>query len=347
MCSEGVTTLKDSYLCGMDFVTGGTGILGREILCQLLAKGSEVRALRRDSSDVEGTESFITNLGVSIEGLNWVSGNTRDFDEMSSVLQGCSRVYHVAALVSTNPKDEPLLMEVNRGGTANVVNAMLDLGIDDLIYVSSVAALGHTTKAPVTEHTEFEEGPLVTAYSRSKYASELEVWRGQEEGLNVLILNPSIIIGEGDFSRSSGELFSHAAQGVSVYPAGENGFVSARDVGKACLALAASKVRGERFLLNAENISYKDALTAIAHSVGAKAPDKIVKWWMIDLVVFIFASLEIFTGRKSMVNKTSMLMAQLKTEYDGSKIQNVLENWKYECVSDAIERTGRAYLESL
>ncbi|MBM71734.1 MAG: hypothetical protein CL847_03010 [Crocinitomicaceae bacterium] len=331
----------------MDFVTGGTGIVGRELLCQLLAKGSEVKALRRESSDVEGTEAFITNHGVSIQGLNWVCGNIRDFDEMLSVLQGCSRVYHAAALVSIHPKDKPLLMEVNRDGTANVVNAMLDLGIDDLIYVSSVAALGHSTKSPVTEQTEFEEGPLVTAYSRSKYESELEVWRGQAEGLNVLILNPSIIIGEGDFSRSSGEFFSQAAQGVPVYPAGKNGFVSARDVGKACLALAESKVRGERFLLNSENISYKDAMIAIAHSVGAKAPDKIVKWWMIDLAVFIFTLLNLFTRRKSLPNKTSMLMAQLKTEYDGSKIQNVLDNWEYECVFDAIERTGRVYLESL
>ncbi len=331
----------------MDFVTGGTGIVGRELLCQLLAKGGDVKALRRESSDVEGTEAFIASQDVSIEKLSWVYGDTRDYDEISDALKGSSRVYHLAALVSFHPENEPMLMDINKGGTENVVNAMLDLGIEDLIYVSSVAALGHTLKEPVTEQTEFEEGSLGTSYSRSKYAAELEVWRGQEEGLSVLILNPTIIIGEGDFSRSSGELFSQSAKGVPVYPAGENGFVSARDVAKACWALAESEVRGERFLLNAENISYKEAMTAIAHSVDSAPPTKVVKWWMIDLVVFIFKVIELCTGRKSMANKTSILMAQLKTEYDGGKTLKTLENWEYESVQKAIDRAGKAYLASL
>ena len=344
MWSDGFTTLKDSYLWSMDFVTGGTGIVGRELLTQLLAKGGEVKAMRRESSDVESVETFIKSHGVSTEKLSWVYGDTRDYTEVFESIDGCSRIYHLAALVSFHPAEEPLLMDINKGGTANIVNAMLERDIKDLIYVSSVAALGHSINKPITEDTEFEEGPLVTAYSRSKYFSELEVWRGQEEGLRVLILNPSIIIGEGDFSRSSGELFSQSAKGVPVHPAGENGFVSARDVGNACLALAESGVWGQRFLLNAENLSYKDAMTAIAISVGAKPPAKIVKGWMIDIVVFLFAALELFTGRKSLANKTSMLMAQLKTEYDGSKIMRTLDNWQYESVEKAIERAGKAYL---
>lgn len=331
----------------MDLVTGGTGIVGRELLSQLLSRGSEVRALRRASSDVEGVEAFIKAQGVSTDSLSWVNGDTREYDEVLDAIDGCTRIYHIAALVSFHPSDEPVLMEINKGGTANVVNAMLEKGVSDLVYVSSVAALGHTLKTPITEETEFEDGPLITAYSRSKYESELEVWRGQAEGLNILILNPSVIIGEGDFSRSSGELFSQSAKGIPVFPAGKTGLVSARDVASACLALAESGIRGERFILNAENISYKDAMGAIALSVGAKPPTKIVKWWMIDLVVFWFAALEFFTGRKSMANKTSMMMAQLKTDYDGSKILKKLHCWKYEKVSDAIDRAGKAYLESI
>lgn len=346
MWSVGFTTIKDSYLWSMDLVTGGTGIVGRELLSQLLSKGRKVRALKRPSSDVDGVETFIKAQGVSTTNLSWVNGDTREFDEVCEAIDGCSRVYHLAALVSFHPSEEPLLMEINKGGTANVVNAMLEKGILDLVYVSSVAALGHTLKKPITEETDFQEGPLITAYSRSKYESELEVWRGQEEGLSVLILNPSIIIGEGDFSRSSGELFSQSAKGIPVFPAGENGFVSAKDVASACLALAESGIRGERFLLNAENISYKDAMGAIAHSVGAKPPTKIVNGWMISLVVFMFAALEFFTGRKSMANKVSMKMAQLKTHYDGSKILRRLDGWKYESVQTAIDRAGKAYLES-
>jgi nucleoside-diphosphate-sugar epimerase len=347
MLSDGFTTIKDSYLWSMDLVTGGTGIVGRELLSQLLSKGGEVRALRRESSDTESVEAFIKAQGVSTERLSWVNGDTREYAEICDAIEDCNRVYHLAALVSFHPSDEPSLMEINRGGTANVVNAMLEHAIHDLVYVSSVAALGHTLNKSITEETSFEEGPLITAYSRSKYESELEVWRGQEEGLSVLILNPSVIIGEGDFSRSSGELFSQSAKGIPVFPAGKTGFVSARDVAGACLALAESGIRGERFILSAENISYKDAMGAIAYSVGAKPPTKIVKWWMINLVVFMFAALEFFTGRKSMANKTSMRMAQLKTKYDGSKILRALEGWEYESVQGAIDRSGKAYLESV
>ena len=330
----------------MDLVTGGTGIVGRELLAQILSEGHHVRALRRTNSDVAGTEAFISSLGVSTQNLTWIEGDTRNYDEMALAIEGCDRVYHAAALVSFHPADEPHLMEVNRGGTENVVNAMLDLGVKDLIYVSSVAALGHNTTM-VTEETPFEEGPLVTGYSRSKYASELEVWRGQEEGLRVLIVNPSIIIGEGDFSRSSGELFSQSAKGVPVHPAGANGFVSARSVASACYKLAESGLRGERFLLNASNLSYKTAMNLIAKSVNAAPPTKVVTWWMIDIVVAIFKLLEIITGRKSLANKTSMKMAQLNTKYDGTKILGVLKGWEYESIEKAIERTGKAYLESV
>lgn len=331
----------------MDFVTGGTGIVGRELLAQLLSKGGSVKALRREGSDVESVDRFIHAQGISTDKLEWVYGDTREYDEIESALQGCDRVFHLAALVSFHPSNEPNLMGINQGGTENVVNAMLTTGIRKLVYLSSVAALGHSTKSSITEETPFEEGPLVTGYSRSKYASELEVWRGQEEGLDVLIVNPTIIIGEGDFSRSSGELFSQTAKGLPVYSAGSNGFVSAMDVASACLALAERGAWGQRFLLNGANLSYKDAMTKIAKSVNAAPPTKVIKGWMINLVVFIFKFLEIVTGRKSLANKTSMLMAQLDTKYDGSKILKTIDNWSYEDIDTAIKRTGKAYLDSL
>jgi len=331
----------------MDFVTGGTGIVGRELLALLLSKGGYVKALKREGSDVESVERFIHARGLSTDKLDWIHGDIREYDELESALQGCDRVFHLAALVSFHPSDELNLMDNNKGGTENIVNAMLITGIRKLVYLSSVAALGHSTKSPITEETPFEEGPLVTGYSRSKYVSELEVWRGQEEGLDVLIVNPTIIIGEGDFSRSSGELFSQTAKCLPVYSAGSNGFVSARDVASACLALAESGTWGQRFLLNGANLSYKDAMTKIAKSVNAVPPTKVVKGWMINWGVFIFKFLEIVTGRKSLANKTSMLRAQLDTKYDGSKILKTIDNWSYEDIDTAIVRTGKAYLDSI
>tara|TARA_B000000532_G_C18821975_1_gene386331 strand:- start:50 stop:1066 length:1017 start_codon:yes stop_codon:yes gene_type:complete len=334
----------------MDFVTGATGIVGRELVALLLDSGSQVKALRRESSEVKSVEKFITSRGVSLDNLSWVLGDTRDFDEIEEAMKGCSRVFHLAALVSPFPSEE-ILNEINVGGTRNVVNVMLESGVKDLYYISSVAALGLDFKKPVTEETHWEDGPLVNNYSRSKHHSELEVWRGSEEGLNVVILNPSVIIGEGDFSRSSGQFFPQIHSGLPVYPAGSNGFVSARDVASACVALSATMIKDQRFLLNSTNSSFKDLFASIARSINATPPTKPVKGWMINVAVAMFKLKQLFTGAKSPISKTSMSISQFVTEYDGSKIVRSLSKvgikWDYEDLEDAIERTGKAYLSSL
>ena len=335
----------------MDFVTGATGIVGRELVALLLESGSQVKALRRESSDIKSVEQFITSRGVSLDNLSWALGDTRDFDEIEEAMKGCSRVFHLAALVSFSPSDGEILNEINVGGTKNVVNVMLESGIKDLYYISSVAALGLDFKKPVNEETPWEDGPLVNHYSRSKHHSELEVWRGSEEGLNVVILNPSVIIGEGDFSRSSGQFFSQIHSGLPVYPAGANGFVSARDVASACVALSTTEIKDQRFLLNSTNSSFKDLFDSIARTVKATPPTKPVKGWMINIAVAMFNLKQLFTGTKSPASKTSMSMSQLVTEYDGSKIVRSLSEagvkWDYEDLEEAIERTGKAYLASL
>jgi nucleoside-diphosphate-sugar epimerase len=344
-------SIKDNYLWRMDLVTGATGIVGRELLAQLLASGTEVRALRRESSDIDGVEKFIRDYGVDTSGLNWVYGDTRDINEMLDAVRGCDRVFHVAALVSFTPSDSDRMMDINRGGTANVVNAMLDSGVKDLIYVSSVAAIGYTSERAIDEDVPFEDGPLTTAYSRSKYLSELEVWRGSEEGLDVVIVNPSIIIGPGDFSRSSGELFSQIHRGTPFYLAGMNGFVSAKDVAKACVTLAEENIRGEKFLLNAENKTYKEAMQSIAESLNVKPPKYAVRDWMVGLVWRGFYVVEKLTGHKALATKESLKMSQLDTRYDGSKIKRHLseigKSWGYEPIETAVKRTSEVYLASL
>lgn len=335
----------------MDLVTGATGIVGRELLAQLLESGCEVRALRRENSDVKGVEEFIKAQGVATSSLSWVYGDTRDIHEMLDAVNGCERVYHVAALVSFTPSDNERMMDINRGGTANVVNAMLDAGVKDLVYVSSVAAIGFTDERAIDEEVAFEEGPLVTSYSRSKYLSELEVWRGSEEGLDVVVVNPSITIGSGDFSRSSGELFSQIHRGTPFYPAGTNGFVSAKDVARACIVLAEEKIRGEKFLLNAENRTYKEAMEVIAASLGVKPPSRVVKDWMVGLVWRAFYVIEKVTGQKALATKESLKMSQLEAKYDGSKISRHLsekgKTWEYESLERAVDRTSEIYLASL
>jgi len=334
----------------MDFITGATGIVGREVLAQLLLSGKSIKALRRKGSDVESIMDFLAKRGLkpSEKELCWVEGDVTDLQSLEDAIRDCDTVFHIAAVVSFHASDDDLMMEVNVGGTANVVNTMLDLGITDLIYVSSVAALGYTSKEPITEDTIFEDGPLTTSYARSKNKSELEVWRGQEEGLNVAMVNPSIIVGPGDFTKSSGELFSQVYKGLPVYPTGSNGFVPVYDVARACILLAQTSIRGQRFLLNAENRSYKDFLSTIAVALGVKAPGRPVQDWMAGVVWRGFWIIEKLTGKKALATKESLKMAQLPTEYDGSQIRKALlqkgVEWNYTSVNEAISSTSKVYL---
>jgi len=345
----GFIALKDNYLWAMDFITGATGIVGRELLAQLLESGKSVKALKRKGSDVKGVINFLRLRGINpLESeLCWVEGDVTDIQSLEDGIRGCEKVFHIAAVVSFHPSDEALMMKVNAGGTANVVNTMLDQGVTDLIYVSSVAAIGYTSEI-ITEQTIFEDGSFTTGYSRSKNKSEIEVWRGQEEGLKVAIVNPSIIIGPGDFTKSSAELFSKVYNGIPFYPTGTHGFVSVYDVARVCILLEETGIRGQRFLLNAENRSYKDLLSTIAVALNTTAPSKPVRNWMAGMVWRGFWAIEKLTGRKAMATKESLIMAQRPTEYDGSQIRKTLlekgVEWNYGSVNDAIQSTAKIYL---
>lgn len=306
----------------MDLVTGATGILGREIVAALLSAGGKVRALRRERSDVEGVEKMLGRRGVSLEKLIWVEGDTRDVYAMMDAVEGCSRVYHTAAVISFRERDAELLFDVNVSGTAAVVNAMLEVGVKELVHVSSVAAL------------DGAEIPEKADYAVSKYKAELEVWRGGEEGLEVFMVQPTIIVGEGDFSKSSGKLFLQVDKGLPVYPVGANGFVASKDVASACLAMAEAGLWGKAFVLNGANMKFKDAFEKIAASIGAKAPARPLKRWMSNLVCAL----------PFVQNKIGLKAMQEDTVYDGSKVVEAIDGWSYSDIDEVIKEVGKVYL---
>jgi nucleoside-diphosphate-sugar epimerase len=306
----------------MDLVTGATGIVGREIVAALLSAGGKVRALRRERSDVEGVEKMLGRRGVSLEKLIWVEGDARDVYAMMDAVEGCSRVYHTAAVISFRERDAELLFDVNVSGTAAVVNAMLEVGVKELVYVSSVAAL------------DGAEIPEKADYAVSKYKAELEVWRGGEEGLEVCMVRPTIILGEGDFSKSSGKLFLQVDKGLPVYPVGANGFVASKDVASACLAIAEAGLWGKAFVLNGANMKFKDAFEKIAASIGAKAPARPLKRWMSNLVCAL----------PFVQNKIGLKAMQEDTVYDGSKVVEAIDGWSYSDIDEVIKEVGKVYL---
>ena len=259
----------------MIFVTGGTGLLGAHLLFDLVSKDNKVRALKRESSNIEAVKKvfgYYSNDSTLFDKIEWVEGNTLDIVSLDEALQAVKTVYHCAAVVSFNPKERDEMMKINIEGTANVVNACLHAGVEKLCHVSSTAALGKKQSGElISEETEWDN-KNASYYSKSKYWSEQEVWRGKEEGLNIVVVNPSIIIGPGKWGRSSTNVFTEVWKGLKYYTLGVNAFVDVKDVSKCMLQLMDSKTKNEQYLIVSENLSFKDLFIQIALALGKSEP---------------------------------------------------------------------------
>lgn len=303
----------------MILVTGGTGLIGTALLQALSAKGRAVRVLSRQAT----APKHLAHLS----NLQWMEGDIEDFQVIEDALEGVDEVYHVAGLVSFDAKDRDKIMRVNVEGTTNVVNACLYKGVRKLVYVSSVAALGKALEGKVIdEKTEWEDSANNSAYALSKMLAEREVWRGFEEGLQVAIVNPTIVIAyaKNDPWQSSSSFFPMIKKGLKFYTNGVNGFVGADDVAKVLMLLMERAINGERFILSAGNHSYREVFTWMAHALGVAAPTIEVKPWMSGLAWRFFAFAKFF-GIKPLVTKETTRSALMNSTYDASKVQRVLD----------------------
>lgn len=335
------------YLHAMELVTGATGMVGMHVVAELLRAGRPVRALRRTGSDLRPLEAFLSRRGFSSADLVWAEADLLDGDLLEAALTGCTRVYHCAALVSFHPSDARALDRVNRAGTAALVDAMLHVGVPECVFISSVAALGRRDGEPTHEGTPFSDGPGVSAYARSKYAAELEVWRGGEEGLRVLTLLPTVVLGEGDFHRSSAEFFATVDRGLSFYPLGANGFVAAEDVARAAVLLPDVGGWGERFILHAETRDYRSVFTEIAAALGRPAPRHAVRPWMAEVAWRAARAAEWITGKKTIVTREALANTHRRHTYASDRIASRCAEagvaWKYTPVVDTIRTAAQAY----
>ncbi|MFM6953479.1 MAG: NAD-dependent epimerase/dehydratase family protein [Sphingobacteriaceae bacterium] len=259
----------------MIVVTGATGFLGSVLTRQLLQAGHCVRGLKRCNSIIP---AFLENQPK----LTWLEGDICDPFLVEELLAGATQVYHTAAVVSFNPEAKKHMLHTNIAGTANVVNACLEHENIRLVHVSSVAALGEVKPGTsTTEEAYLEPNAQTSGYSLSKHLSEFEVWRGIAEGLDAVIVNPSIILGKECGLQGSGALFSIVKKGLSHYPSGSCGVVAVDDVATCMIKLMDSKISGERYIINAENWLYKDLFAEIAKQLGLKGPQKEVKTWQL------------------------------------------------------------------
>ncbi|MCG9880950.1 MAG: SDR family oxidoreductase [Bacteroidia bacterium] len=312
----------------MVLVTGATGFLGSHLVCQLLAAGKQVRACMRKTSD-KREFNFIfhhyfgsdQNAQMVLQRLIWVEADVLEIDTLSSALDGVEHVYHVAALVSFDAADRDLLMKVNVEGTANVVNLCLILGIKKLSYVSSIASLGRTKSGnTMDENSTWEASKLNSNYAISKYKAEMEVWRGSEEGLSVIIVNPGVIIGVGDFSKGSNALVQTIYKGMPLYSMGVNGYVDVKDVARALLEIEKAGIYNRRFVLVGANMRFRDLFFMIADGFGKKRPYIQVTPFMAAIAWRVMAVVRLFSKKGLALTKETARAALNESYYNSNRI---------------------------
>lgn len=325
----------------MILVTGATGLLGSNLLFEL-SKGNEpVRAIYRSEKKKELVRILFQKLddnGAQLfNKIEWFPADVLDIVALEDAFVGVKEVYHCAALVSFNPKDFHLLLKINRQGTNNIVNLCLENNIKKLCYVSSTAAVGKTiveNETIVVENNKWTQDKFTNGYSISKYSAEKEVWRGIEEGLNAVIINPSVIFGPGLWSESSMKIFRTIQNGLLFYSSGANAFVDVRDVVKAMIFLQNSDYSGERFLCTGTNISFKELLELIAQELKVKPPRFLAKKWMSQFA-WRFSSFFALFGFKPTLTKDSVHSAESVIYYDSTKLKRILP-FEFKSLDDTI-----------
>ena len=260
----------------MILVTGATGLVGSHLLLKLLQSELRVRAIYRNSESINKTKALfaLNNAADLFLNIDWVEADLNDVTKLEIAFNNISHVYHCAALISFDSQDESKLRKINIEGTANIVNFCIEKNIKKLCFVSSIAALGQLSpnESQITETTEWNPYKPNSDYAISKYGAEMEVWRGHQEGLKVIIINPGIIFGTGFFEEGSNVFFSKIKSGVLFYTNGSTGYVCVTDVVKILITLMNSELSGERFIAIAENRTYKSIFDTIAHFVNGKKP---------------------------------------------------------------------------
>ncbi|MEM7105085.1 MAG: SDR family NAD(P)-dependent oxidoreductase [Bacteroidota bacterium] len=324
----------------MILVTGGTGFLGAYLLRYLVNAGQQVRAIKRTNSPMD----LVNDIAHKVE---WVEGDILDIFSIRDAMKGVTQVYHCAATVSFSQKDRNRMMKVNVEGTTNIVNTCLEFGSPRLLNVSSIAALGrnpHITN--IDENTLWQDTPLNSNYAISKFKAECEVWRGKVEGLNMVIINPSVILGSGYWSVGTSTFFNSIYKGLKFFPQGRTGFVDVRDVAQIMIQLMNSDISGKRFIVNGHNIHYKTLLDEIAKSMNKKSPSIKVNPLLREVAWRVEALRTSILGGKPMVTRETALVSSHSFIYDNARIKAELGKDIFRPIKTTIAETAEQYLAS-
>lgn len=327
----------------MILLTGATGFLGAHVCASLLEKGYNVRACRRKSSSLQEFENILSwRLGANwqekAKSIEWVEADILDYDSLMDAMPSTEAVFHVAAIVTFWEKRRDELFQVNVEGTANVVNACLASGIPWLIHTSSIAAIGRDAKqTAISEDNEWVDSPNNSQYAISKHLAEMEVWRGREEGLKAGMVNPGVILGEGDWSKGSCRLLKKIMDGLPYYTDAQNGYVDVLDVADGLIAVYEKQLDGQRFILVGESIEAKDLIQQGAQIFETKGATFHVKPWMLAIAWRLNALSSMFTGKEPLLTKETANTGSHRYQYNAEKSRNIL-GINYRSIRGVFER---------
>lgn len=335
-------------------VSGASGFLGSYVVCTLLEKGKDVRAFRRNSSAMQEFDEIfryyfqhVSDLGREHlrSKIQWVVADINDLPSLDEALTGVDEVYHCAAMVSFISGQREAMMECNVDGTANMVNLSLIKGVKKFCHVSSIAALGRAKSGEtVNEDTKWSESKLNSNYAISKYKAEMEVWRAAEEGLNVVIVNPGVILGVGDWNKGSSKLFQLVWKGMPFYTEGVNGYVDVKDVARAMVALTEQSIFGERFVLVGQNVNMHWYLDTVATLLGRKKPKIRVNRLLSELAWIADGIKGMLTGKTPTLTKETARASLNQFYYDASKIERTI-NFVFTPMEQTLREACAQYLK--
>lgn len=334
----------------MILVTGGTGLVGSHLVYSLVVAGEKPVVLKRSTSDISKTKKVFSYYSKDAEELfksiKWVDGDVNDYDSVLTAMNGISYVYHTAAIVSFRSSDKKKVITTNFKGTKNVVNAALERDIKKFVHVSSIGTIGRSNENDIVNEDTHWNSKKSSVYSTSKYRAEMEVWRGIAEGLNAVIVNPSVILGPGYWDSGSSKLFSTMYNSLNFYSTGTNGFVDVEDVTKAMILLMKSDSSPERYILNSENISYKDLFYWMADSLEVQPPKYKATRLISEIAWRLLWVKGLLTGTKSTITKETAETSQQQYSYSNNKFIKET-GYKFLPIKESLDKNSKFFLSDL
>ena len=335
----------------MILVTGGTGFVGTYLLYELLKGNSSIKSTYRKEKNKELTKEFFKLKDVNhpklFNKIIWVKMDLTEMSSLDELYSGINIIYHCAAFVSLAKRHKNLLMETNVEGTSNIINYAIKHKIKKILFISSIASIGAKDyDSIINEDHSWNHKINHTDYALSKYKSELEVWRGSQEGIPAVIVNPGFIIGSHFWNRSSSSIFKRIYNGLKFYPTGKISLVSVEDVVIASIKLMNSKIQNERFILVSENMNYKEFLDLISKNLGKSLTKYPLKKPLLYIIYFFDIILSFLRIKKRFMSKALISTFNNNQEFNGNKIKKFI-SFKYEKIDKKVKEICKDFIDKL